>query len=216
MKRFLNKAYTQLEKYLIYLLFSSKCWTWTKFVRLLSGYQKNTLSLPKHGNITSNSVTKTREKWDFFTFSLPDFRMIRRCLGIQCVSFFCLEPTVKKDTLMRMTSVTVMITFSKVTIWELLDHSYVQSSFSTSTRYINNSILKETLRFKILQTLINIHANSFIKTWVNIMKCKSIKVFGLLSVAQKSHPALRRTLHKNRWHFTYFHTHLFLSNKGSF
>ena len=160
MKRFLNKAYTQLEKYLIYLLFSSKCWTWTKFLRLLSGYQKNTLSLPKHGNITPNSMTKTREKWDFFSFSLPDFRMIWRCPGIQCVSFFCLEPTVKKDTLMRM--------------------------------------------------------NSFIKTWVNIMKCKSIKVFGPLSVAQKSHPALRRTLHKNRWHFTYFYTHLFLSNKSSF
>ena len=88
---------------------------------------------------------------------------------------FCLQPTLGKDTWMRATSVTVMVTFSKVPFWKLLDHNYVQSSFSTITRHIDNSILKENLKLKILQTWIQtkIHANSFIKTWVNIMKRKS-------------------------------------------
>ena len=35
-------------------------------------------------------------------------------------------------------------------------------------------------------------------------------------VAQKFDPALQRTLPKNRWHFTYFHTLRFISNKPSF
>ena len=67
-------------------------------------------------------------------------------------------------------------------------------------------ILKGTLQLKTLKTWIKICANSFIKTWVNIMKQKSAKVSGKWSVAQKSEPAIQRTLHQNRWHFTYFCT----------
>ena len=36
--------------------------------------------------------------------------------------------------------------FSKVEFWKLLHHSYVQSSFSTITRHIEHSILKDTLQ----------------------------------------------------------------------
>ena len=77
---------------------------------------------------------------------------------------------------MRATSATVMVIFSKVLIRKLLHHSYEKSFFSTITRHINNSILKDTLRLKILWTWINIRANLFIKTLVNNMKRKSTKV----------------------------------------
>ena len=39
----------------------------------------------------------------------------------------------------------LMIVFPKVPFWKLLDHSYVQSSFSTIVRSIENNILKDTL-----------------------------------------------------------------------
>ena len=41
--------------------------------------------------------------------------------------FFCLA-TLGKDTWMRATSATVMVTFSKVLFRKLLDHSYVKVS----------------------------------------------------------------------------------------
>ena len=58
--------------------------------------------------------------------------------------------------------------------------------FSTITRHICNSILKDTLRLKILWTWIKIRANSFIKTLLNIMKRKSTKVPWKLSPAKKN------------------------------
>ena len=36
--------------------------------------------------------------------------------------------------------------------WKLLDHSYVQSSFSTITWYIDNNILEDTLHTKVSRT----------------------------------------------------------------
>ena len=71
-------------------------------------------------------------------------------------------------------------------------------------RHTDNSILKDTLQPNILRTWISIHANSLIKTSVNIMKRKSMKVPGKISVTQKSEVALQKTLHQNISHFTYF------------
>ena len=51
--------------------------------------------------------------------------------------------------------------------WKLLDQSYVLSPFSTNTRHIDNSILKDVPQFFILQTCINIRPKSFIKISVN-------------------------------------------------
>ena len=62
------------------------------------------------------------------------------------------------------------------------------SLFLTITRYINNNILKDTLQLKILRTWIKIRANSFIKTLVNIMKRKSKKVPGKLSLVKNTNP----------------------------
>ena len=61
-----------------------------------------------------------------------------------------------------------MVFFSKVTFWKLLDHSYRQIHFSTITRHIDNSILKDTLQFYILRTWINMRAKSFIKISVKV------------------------------------------------
>ena len=54
-------------------------------------------------------------------------------------------------------------------------------------KFLNNSILKVTLRLKILWTWIKIRANSFIKTLVNNMKRKSTKVPWILSLTKKKH-----------------------------
>ena len=82
--------------------------------------------------------------------------------------FFSLEPTVRKDTWMRTTSITVRVVSLKVPFWKLLDQRYVKSSFSTIARHSGNSILKENLHLKIFRTCIKIGAYSFIKTWVSI------------------------------------------------
>ena len=52
----------------------------------------------------------------------------------------------------------------EVLLSKLLKHEYVQTYWSIITRHIDNTVLKDMLLLKILQTWINIHANSFIKT----------------------------------------------------
>ena len=149
-------------------------------------------------------MSQTKEKCDSLVLSRSEFGIVWRCHGISrvCRYYFCLEPTVRKDAWMRTTSVTVMVFFSKVPFWKLLDHSYVQSSFPINMRHIKDSILKDTL-IKIFRTWINLRATSFIKTSVN-MKQKSMTVPRKRSVAQKSKCALRKTLDLSRPLFTYF------------
>ena len=60
-------------------------------------------------------------------------------------------------------------------------------SFSKIARYIDNSVLKDTLKLKILRKWIKIRATSFIKTWVNI-KWKSTKVPWKLSLQKNTTP----------------------------
>ena len=43
-----------------------------------------------------------------------------------------------------------------------------QGPFSTNTRHIDNSILKDILQFFVLRAWINMRAKSFIKTSVNV------------------------------------------------
>ena len=118
------------------------------------------------------------------------------------IFIFCLESTLGKDTWMTAASVTVMVIFSKMLFWKLLDHNYIQSYVSAIARYIDKSILKDTLKLTILRTWIKIRANSFIKTWVNI-KRKSTKVLWKLSLAEKYDSVLQTTLHQRRWYFAY-------------
>ena len=98
--------------------------------------------------------------------------------------------------------------------WKYLSERYLVAAIfkllSTITRHIGNSILKDTLLLKILWTWVYVHANSFIKTSVNIMKGKSTKKPGKLSVAQKSKPVIWRSL---QYHFYMLR---FLPNKPRF
>ena len=94
----------------------------------------------------------------------------------------------KRHTWMRTTSVTVMVVFFKSGIlkvtWSqlcsfssqlcsyLITPMITNSPFSTITRHIDNSILKDTLQLYILRTWINMRAKSFIKTSVNVTETR--------------------------------------------
>ena len=56
------------------------------------------------------------------------------------ISIFCLETTVRENNWLRTTSVTATVIFFESVILKVLDHSYVQSSFSTITRRLDNGI----------------------------------------------------------------------------
>ena len=75
-------------------MFSCKRWTSTKFVR--SDLTTETLASPKHPN--------------FLALSRSDLWMVWRWHGTPRVCYyFCLKPTVRKETWMRTISVTVMV-----------------------------------------------------------------------------------------------------------
>ena len=98
--------------------------------------------------------------------------------------------------------------------WKLLDHSYVQSPFSTNTRHIDNSILKDTLQFFILRTWINMRAKSFIKTLVNVTETRIDEGAWKKIVAQSEH--LEEHFTKIETTFHLFYALLFLTNLGIF
>ena len=121
-------------------------------------------------------MTQTKEKWDDntsgvdVTFEWYENAMVFRVL----IFIFLFKINEKKGHLDKNDFHTVMEVFPKMLFWKLLDHSDVQSSFSTIMRHIDNSILKDTLQLKVLRT--RIRSNSFIKTWVNMMEQKPAKV----------------------------------------
>ena len=146
------------------------------------------MPLPKHWDRILNSMTQTSKKCDSHqVFNRPNFWLVWRYHGIA-------------DDFEN---------FLKVPIWKLLNYSYAQSSVSTTSRNTDNSILKYTLQLKILWIWIKIRPNSFIKTWVNVIKQKSTKVPEKLPVAQKSKPELQRTSHQKRWHLFLYATFSF-------
>ena len=98
--------------------------------------------------------------------------------------------------------------------WKLLDHSYVQSPFSTNTRHFDNSILKDTQQFFILRTWINMRAKSFIKTLVNVTETRIDEGAWKKIVAQSEH--LEEHFTKIETTFHLFYALLFLTNLGIF
>ena len=73
-----------------------------------------------------------------------------------------------------MTSVTVMVIFFESGILKVTWSQLCSNSpFSTITRLIDNSILKDTLQLYILRTWTNMRAKSFIKTSVNVTETKT-------------------------------------------
>ena len=92
-------------------MFSCKRWTSTKFVR--SELTVENLASPKHGKMILKVHVPNKKKHDSLVLSRSDLWMVWRRHGIPRVFcyYFCLEPTVRKDTWMRTTSVTVMVVF---------------------------------------------------------------------------------------------------------
>ena len=85
--------------------------------------------------------------------------------------------------------------------WKCHSENYLitaKSSLSTIRRHISNSVLKDTLKLRILRTWIR--ANSFIKT--SVTSCN--KNSQLHSIPSRLH------IKEHRWHFTYFYTLPFL------
>ena len=83
-----------------------------------------------------------------------------------------------------------------------LDHGQVQSPFSTNTRHIANSILKDTLQFFILRTWINMRTKSFVKTSVNVTETRIDEGTWKKIVTQSVH--LENIAPKQKPRFTYF------------
>ena len=133
-----------------------------------------------HGEIMVKSMSQTKENCDSLVLSRSYLWNAWRCHDIPRVHFyyFCLEPMVKR-TLECERFPSLLWWFSSiVALWKLLDHNCVQSSFSRITRYIENGILKDILQLNDLWTSISIRAKSLIKTSVNIINQKSMKVPG--------------------------------------
>ena len=115
-----------------------------------------------------------------------------------------------------MTSVTVMVIFFesgilKVTWSQLCSFSsqlcsylitpmITNSPFSTITRHIDNSILKDILQLYILGTRINMRAKSFIKTSVNVTETKINEGAWKKVSHAKMERALKEHLNQNRNH----------------
>ena len=71
----------------------------------------------------------------------------------------------------------------EVLLSKLLKHDYVQTYWSTIAIHIDNTVLKDMLLLKMLQTWINIRANFFITTWINVIKRKSAGLYSRSSIA---------------------------------
>ena len=155
-----------------------------------------TLTSSRHEDITLNSMTQTREKWDSLALSRTDSGILGRCHDIPSFYFlfYCLEATVKNSNSMRTISVTVMVVISNVLFWKLLDFSFVHSSFWTITRHTDHGIWKILYSWRFYG-----HGPTYMLTlaWVNIIKWKWVKMPWKLSVAQNSEPVLWKTLHQD-------------------
>ena len=93
---------------------------------------------------------------------------------------------------------------------KLLGHSLFKACSQQLWATLTAAFWKTLL--KILRIWINIRANSL---WGNYHETNIDQ--SASKVAQKSESALRTTFHQYRtWHFTYFYTLLFLSNKLKF
>ena len=157
-------------------------------------------------------MSQAKEKWDSLVLSRSYLWMVWKCHGrprVQCY-YFCLKPTVRKDTWMRKTPVTVTVFFLESSIlkvtWSQICSKFLLSNYEEHwkqhfERYPTvGKFTDMDQHIKSFKTWIK----SFIKTSVNMTKQKSIKVPGKRSLVQKSKGALRRRLHINRPRFTYF------------
>ena len=128
------------------------------------------------------------------------------------VFIFCLEPTLRNDIWMRAPSPSVMILFFqnvilKVTLSQLCSKFLLNNYAGHDNNMLTTALWMIPGSFR---EWIMIHANYFIKTWVNIMKQKSTKLPWKLSLSKKKNdPALQQTLHRNKGYINYCYTFFF-------
>ena len=139
-------------------------------------------------------MTQTREKWDSHILSRRDFWMVWMCHHILCFHFFWFRSNVRKWYLDESNFYHCFGIFFGNANPEVSWTQLCWSFFSTIPKYINNSILKDTLQLKILRTWIKISADSFIKILVNIIKRKTTKVPWKLSFAKKMRPRTTKNI----------------------
>ena len=158
---------------MIHLPFSYLCWMSTNtFVRLELS-EKN-LSLRKHGDIILG----------FLVLSSPDFWMIWRCHGIPYVHFYFLfRNNLRKRYLDESDFRYCYSNAFESSILKVTCSQLCSKFFLNSCKAHWQHILKDTQPLKIVWTWIEIRANSFIKTWVNIIKQKST-LYASFSVRQ--------------------------------
>ena len=127
--------------------------------------------------------------WVFATerLSRVDFWMAWRYHGFPRFHFlfFCLEPTVRRNSFLHGYGKYIEIDILEVT-WSLLCSKFFLSNYEAHWQ----QHLKDTLQLKILRTSINLRDNSFLGKYQE----KLMKVPGKLSVTQKSNPVLQRML----------------------
>ena len=146
-------------------------------------------------------MSQTKEKYHSFALSRSNLWMVVwRWHGIPCVYcyYFCLELTVRKDTWVRTTCITVTVIFFesgilKVT-WSQLCSKYLLNNYEP--RWQQYFEIYPTVLY--LRTWINMRAKSFNKTLVNVTETKIDEGARKRSVAQKAKRALGRSLDQNR------------------
>ena len=151
--------------------------------------------LLKHQDIILNSITQTKEKWSSLVLSRADLlngmKVPWYCI-FSFFFFFLFTTNSKKRTLAWNDFCHGYGNYciSKVIFWKLLNISYVQSSFWTFLRQIDNVIWKISCSCRFYG---NGSTYVLILPWLNIMTQKWVKVPGKLSPLQKSESVLWRT-----------------------
>ena len=142
-----------------------------EFVRLEHGeLSEKNLPLPKHGYMILNCMIQTSEKWGCCW-------IVWRCHVFRVFIFIVLfRINIRKGYLDESVfrhcygnffeSVILKVTWSQLCLKFLLKNCEAHSK----------QHFEEILQWKILRTWIKTCANTFIKTWTNIMKQKSTKV----------------------------------------
>ena len=122
-------------------------------------------------------MPQSKRNCDSLVLNRSDLWVVWRFYGVLRVRcyYFCLEPKVRKETWMRMTFPTALVVFSASDILKFTWSHSAQFQFNNKEAHWQQ-YLERYLQFCIFRTWINIRAKSFIKTSVNIIKTKSMKI----------------------------------------
>ena len=77
-----------------------------------------------------------------------------------------------------------------ISLENFLKHDYINKSWCSLARYIQNYFLKDTIKIAILKQWIGIRAQSFANVWTQLVKRKC----GKINISSQSEPSLIKTL----------------------